>query len=295
MRITDFDIYKDLLMDKSGLVITPDKSYLLDSRLNPVARKWGYPSLEGMTQALQGVPDKDLVNDIIEAMTTNETSFFRDTRPFDTMKNFVIPYMAEKRASKRSFRLWSAAASSGQEAYSLAMIFTQLQASILKGFRFDIWATDISNEILEQARSGLYSQFEVQRGLPVDMLVSFFEQIDNKWQIKDEIKKMVKYDLFNLLDPMNSIGKFDIIFCRNVLIYFNEETKRIVLDNMAKQLEDDGVLFLGGAESVIGITDSFAPIPGERGVYAKPGSVHVAKEAPKPAPSAFGASGAAGA
>ena len=270
MRITEFDLYKNLLKEKSGLVITSDKSYLLDSRLSPVAKKWGYPSLEAMTTALQGVPDKDMVEDIVEAMTTNETSFFRDSKPFDLFRDFVLPFTQEKCAAQKNIRIWCAAASTGQEPYSLALILKELAETKMAGWNSNILATDLSNEVLEQAREGIYSQFEVQRGLPIQMLMNNFTQIEEKWQINEDIRNMVKYDTFNLLDNMTSLGTFDIIFCRNVLIYFDEETKAQILQRMAAQLDKNGILFLGGAETVLGITDAFKPVPEKRGIYVQP-------------------------
>ena len=235
MKITDFDIYKDLLKEKSGLVLSQDKSYLVESRLNPVAKKWGYDSLEAMTMTLQGVPDKELVRDIVEAMTTNETSFFRDSRPFDLFKDTVLKYMKEARAPRRRLRIWCAAASSGQEPYTIAMLLKEA-AMEFPGWSFEIIATDISHDILNLAREGRYTQFEVQRGLPIQLLMKYFTQDGDRWQIKDDIRKMVKYDYFNLLDPMTKLGTFDIIFCRNVLIYFDEQTKGAVLNKMAQQI-----------------------------------------------------------
>jgi chemotaxis protein methyltransferase CheR len=273
MRITDFDLYRDLLKERSGLVLGQDKSYLLDSRLSPIARKWGYPTLDAMTNALRGVPDKDLVNDIIEAMTTNETSFFRDNKPFEMFKEVVLKYMKENRASRKELRIWCAAASSGQEPYSIAMILKEAAAQF-PGWRFTIKATDISDQILNQAREGVYSQFEVQRGLPIQFLMKYFTQDEEKWRISNDIKAMVNYGNFNLLDNMAALGRFDVIFCRNVLIYFDEKTKASILERMGKQLESDGILFLGGAETVLGITEAFKPFPAQRGLYAQPGSVH---------------------
>ena len=276
MKITDFDIYKNLLKEKSGLVLTQDKAYLIESRLNPIAKKWGYDTLDAMTLAIQGVPDKNLIIDIVEAMTTNETSFFRDSRPFDVFKQTVLTYMKDARTTKRKLRIWCAAASSGQEPYTLAMLLKEAAADF-PGWSFEIYASDISHDILDQARQGKYSQFEVQRGLPIQLLMKYFTQDEDRWQINDEIRNMVKYDYFNLLDPMSRLGKFDIIFCRNVLIYFDEQTKGVVLDNMSRQIEQDGFLFLGGAETVLGITESFKPIPDVRGLYATQNSPHLEK------------------
>lgn len=278
MKLTDFDIYKDLLKEKSGLSLSQDKAYLLESRLNPIAKKWGFESLDAMTLKLRGVPDKQLINDIIEAMTTNETSFFRDMRPFDLFRDVVMAHMKTARATRRKVRIWCAAASSGQEPYTLAIILKEAAAQF-PGWSFEIVGTDISNDILALAKEGLYSQFEVQRGMPIVLLMKYFKQEGDKWRVNDEIRNMVKYEYFNLLDPMSRLGTFDIIFCRNVLIYFDEKTKAKVLENMAKQIENDGFLFLGGAETVLGITEAFKPVPGQRGIYAITGSPHLSASA----------------
>lgn len=284
MKLTDFDTYSDLLKKQSGLVLSEDKVYLLESRLNPVAKKWGYNSLETMTIALQGVPDKNLIVDIVEAMTTNETSFFRDTRPFDMFRDHLLTYMKEARSSKKRLRIWCAASSSGQEPYTLSMILKEAEATY-PGWNFDIVATDISHEILDQAREGIYTQFEVQRGLPIQLLMKYFTQLDDqKWQLNEDIRKMVKYSYFNLMDPMATMGMFDIILCRNVLIYFDEQTKGKVLEEMAKHIEPDGFLMLGGAETVMGITDAFAAVPDKRGVYARKDSPHLSGSTAPAAP-----------
>lgn len=273
MNISDFDIYKDLLKAKSGLVITQDKSYLLDSRLNPIARKWGYDSIAAMTQVLRGVPQKDLINDIVEAMTTNETSFFRDNKPFETFKSLVLPYYKKKGAGK--VRIWCAASSSGQEPYSLAMTLKEESAKY-PGMQFEIVATDISHEILGQAKEGIYTQFEVQRGLPITLLMKYFQQQpDNKWMISDDIKNMVEFKYFNLLDPLSNLGTFDIIFCRNVLIYFDQETKKDIIERQNQILARDGFYVLGGAETVLSLTEELKLIPETRGFYGKKDSEHV--------------------
>lgn len=266
MRINDFDIYAELLKEKSGLSLTPDKSYLIESRLTPVARQWGFETLDALTRALNGVPDPGLIKDVVEAMTTNETSFFRDSRPFDLFKKDLMDFMKSARADKKSLRIWCAACSSGQEPYSLAMILEEMK-HLLPGWRYEIIATDIDHKILDQAKKAQYSQFEVQRGLPIQMLMKYFEQKENNWLLKDSIKSKVQFKFFNLLDSMLLLGQFDIIFCRNVLIYFDVETKRATLDKMRKQLAGDGFLLLGGSETVLGITDSFVPAPNLRGLY----------------------------
>lgn len=271
MKIADFELYKDLLKEKSGLSLTQDKCYLLDSRLTPVAKKWGYASLEMMTTALRGVAKPDLIKDVIEAMTTNETSFYRDSKPFDQFRDVIIPHLIKTRGATKKVRIWCAAASSGQEPYSLAMLIKE-QGAKLAGWNFEIIGTDISMDILDIARKAEYSQFEVQRGLPIQMLMKYFEQKGDKWALKSEIKSMVQYKYFNLLDSMAAMGRFDIIFCRNVLIYFDRETKGKVLQNMTALMPDDGFVFLGGAETVLGVTDALKPMENTRGIYIKPNS-----------------------
>jgi len=277
MRISDFDLYKDLLKEKSGLTLTPDKSYLLDSRLTPVARKWNYANLEVMTMALRAMPPADLLKDVVEAMTTNETSFYRDSKPFDQFRDIIIPHLLKTRPSKR-VRIWCAASSTGQEPYSLAMLIKE-NAAKLPGWNFEIVATDIDTTVLESARKAEYSQFEVQRGLPIQMLMKYFEQKADRWALKQEIKSMVQFKYFNLLEPMATLGKFDIIFCRNVLIYFDRDTKAKVLQNMSTLIPDDGFVILGGAETVLGITDAFKPMDNTRGIYIKPSSTATAAPA----------------
>lgn len=277
MRVADFELYRDLLREKSGLTLTPEKSYLIDSRLTPIARKWNYANLEVMTIALRAMPPKELVRDVVEAMTTNETSFFRDSKPFDQFRDVIMPHFMKTRTNKK-LRIWCAAASSGQEPYSLSMLIKE-NAAKFSGWNFEIIGTDISEDILDIAKKGEYTQFEVQRGLPIQMLMKYFEQKGDRWHIKQEIKSMVQYKYFNLLDPMTMLGKFDIIFCRNVLIYFDKEMKAKVLQNMSGLLPEDGFVILGGAETVLGITDAFKPMPNTRGIYIKPTNMTAAAPA----------------
>ena len=274
MRLPVFDIYAEILKNKSGLSITSDKSYLLESRLAPIAKAWDYASVEAMGADLQFSSNHKVIEEIVDAMTTNETFFFRDTKPFDIFKNVVMPYMAQAREAKRQFKIWSAAASSGQEPYSLAMILKDA-GTPWSGWNLDFLATDLSPSILEQAKLGRYSQFEVQRGLPIQMLMNHFKQDGDRWDLNSDIKNMIKFDLFNLLDNPSRFGVFDVIFCRNVLIYFDAETKTQVFKKLANQLAPDGFLFLGGAETVLGLTDEFKPYPNQRGLYVRADSVHL--------------------
>jgi chemotaxis protein methyltransferase CheR len=266
MRPEDFDFISKLVKERSGLVLTSDKAYLLESRLMPVARKRGLKGLEDLVQVLRNSRDEALAREITEAMTTNESFFFRDVKPFDQFRDMVLPYMMEKRAAQKSFRIWSAASSSGQESYSLAMIMKEMGPK-LAGWKIDIVGTDISTEMLEKAKAGVYSQFEVQRGLPIQLMVKYFKKKDEMWQIDAGIRAMVQYREFNLLHDLRSLGKFDVVFCRNVLIYFDQPTKGRVLDSVASMMPDDGFLYLGGAETVLGISDKFKPVPNQRGIY----------------------------
>ncbi len=267
MRVEDFDMFSTLLKQRSGLVLTRDKAYLLESRLMPVARKWNMKGLEELAATVRTRKDEALLRDITEAMTTNESSFFRDQKPFDQFKQVVLPKLMEARAAKRSIRIWSAACSSGQEAYSLAMLLSEESAK-MAGWRIEIVGTDISSEMVERSKSGIYTQFEVQRGLPIQMLVKHFKQQGDKWQISPQLRQMVSFREYNLLGDLSGLGQFDIVFCRNVLIYFDQPTKAKVLEAIARQMPKDGVLYLGGAETVLGITDRFKPVEGQRGLYS---------------------------
>ncbi|HEY3149233.1 MAG TPA: protein-glutamate O-methyltransferase CheR [Dongiaceae bacterium] len=266
MTVTDFEFICQILRERSGLVLTNDKAYLLESRLLPVARKWKLATFDDLVRTIRTRMDEAVIRDVVEAMTTNESFFFRDTKPFDQFKQLVLPAMLKNRASSRTIRIWSAACSSGQEPYSLAMILSEMAAQ-LTGWKIEIVGTDLSTEILTRAKEGMYSQFEVQRGLPITMLVKYFAQIGDRWQINAKMRGMVQYREFNLLQDPTPLGRFDVVFCRNVLIYFDQPTKTRVLNNVAKLMPEDGFLFLGGAETVLGITDKFQMVPGQRGVY----------------------------
>ncbi len=284
MKSEDFQFIAALLKERSGLILTSDKVYLLESRLIPVARKRGLKGLDDLVDTIRKAKPEPLIADVTEAMTTNESFFFRDAKPFDLFRDTVLPHILSARSNK-IFRIWCAAASTGQEPYSLAMILKE-QSAKLTGWKYEIVGTDLSREVLERAKSGLYSQFEVQRGLPIQMLVKYFEKKDDQWQIKPEIRAMVQYKELNLLHDLKALGNFDVVFCRNVLIYFDQATKGRILENISKLMPNDGMLFLGGAETVLGISDRFKPVPGQRGVYCQMnapaglGSVKAAEPAP---------------
>jgi chemotaxis protein methyltransferase CheR len=270
---SDYDFIRKLLKLRSGLVLSAEKHYLVESRLLPLARKHGLSNLTGLVAALKGRDCEPLTVEVVEAMTTNESFFFRDKLPFDHFRDTVMPQMMKARASARRIRIWCAAAATGQEPYSLAMALREMSKE-LAGWRVEIVATDISNEVLEKARSGIYSQFEVQRGLPVMLLIKYFAQVGEMWQIAPELRAMVQFKQLNLLHPFSQLGSFDIVYCRNVLIYFDQETKIDVLDRIADVIEDDGYLALGGAETVVGLTRAFQPVPDKRGLYAPASAVN---------------------
>jgi chemotaxis protein methyltransferase CheR len=266
MKEEDFDLLATLVKQRSGLVLTRDKAYLLESRLMPVARKLGLKDLEELCNSLRDKREEKIVVSVTEAMTTNETFFFRDQKPFDQFRKVVLPHLINARAGKKHLRIWSAASSTGQEAYSIAMILTE-EAAKMPGWKFDIIGTDLSSEVVEKARVGIYNQFEVQRGLPVTMLVKFFKQDGDKWQISEAIRNMVQFRNMNLLGDWGAMGTFDVVFCRNVLIYFDPPTKTKILEKISTLISPDGVLFLGGAEAVLGITDRFKIVEAHKGLY----------------------------
>jgi chemotaxis protein methyltransferase CheR len=267
MTPLDYDYLRKLVRERSGLVLSADKQYLVESRLLPVARKCGLSGLSEVVQKLRGPNGQKLAVEVVEAMMTNESFFFRDKLPFEHFRDTIVPTLMAARAHQRRIRIWCAAASTGQEPYSLAMCLKEMAPKVA-GWRFDILATDLSTEVLEKAKTGIYSQFEVQRGLPIQLLIKYFTQIGESWQIAPDIRSMVQFRPFNLLNDFTGLGAFDVVFCRNVLIYFDQPTKISMLDRIARTVERDGYLILGAAETVVGLTDSFKPIADRRGLYA---------------------------
>jgi chemotaxis protein methyltransferase CheR len=260
----DYDFLRKLLKERSGLDLSADKQYLVESRLIPLARRAGLPGIAELVAKIR-TGAAALTSEVVEAMTTNETFFFRDKIPFDHLREAILPALVQARASRRSLRIWCAASSTGQEPYSIAMCVKEFAG--LSGWRVEIVATDLSQEVLEKSKAGLYSQFEVQRGLPIQMLVKHFTQTGELWQLNADIRAMVQHRQLNLLQDFSHLGTFDVIFCRNVLIYFDQETKVSIFERMSRMLEPDGVLALGAAETVVGISDAFKPYPERRGLY----------------------------
>jgi chemotaxis protein methyltransferase CheR len=267
----DFAFLRKLLKERSGLVLPAEKQYLAESRLLPLARKHGMSTLGELVQRLKTPHSAALTAQVVESMTTNETYFYRDKLPFDHFRDTIMPALIAARARDKRIRIWCAAASTGQEPYSLAMTVKGMAAE-LAGYKVQILATDLNGDVLARAREGIYSQFEVQRGLPIQQLVKYFEQSGERWQITQELRGMVQFRPLNLLADFKPIGIFDVVFCRNVLIYFDQATKTDVLERMARQIADDGYLVLGAAETVVGLTETFKPVADKRGLYAPRGA-----------------------
>ena len=265
MTPPDYEYLRKLLKDHSGLDLSADKQYLIESRLLPLSRKAGLSGISELVQKMKG-GSTAIIAQVVEAMTTNETFFFRDKVPFDHFRDSIMPEILKARASRKSLRIWCAAGSTGQEPYSLAMCLKEMGAA-LAGWRVEILATDLSQEVIEKSKAGIYSQFEVQRGLPIQMLVKYFKQNGELWQINADVRAMIQHRPLNLLHDFSQLGVFDVIFCRNVLIYFDQETKIKIFDRLAKVVEPDGFLVLGAAETVVGLTDAFKPYPERRGLY----------------------------
>ncbi|WP_298106129.1 protein-glutamate O-methyltransferase CheR [Bradyrhizobium sp.] len=265
MTPSDFEYLRKLLRDQSGLDLSADKQYLIESRLVPLAKNSSLAGISELVQKMKGGSSL-LVTQVVEAMTTNETFFFRDKVPFDHFPDVIIPDILRARSSRKSIRIWCAAGSTGQEPYSLAMCLREMGTALV-GWRIEIVATDLSKEVLEKSKAGIYSQFEVQRGLPIQLLVKYFKQQGELWQINDDIRAMVQHRQLNLLHDFSQLGTFDVVFCRNVLIYFDQETKTNIFGRLAKATAADGYLVLGAAESVVGLTDSFQPCLDRRGLY----------------------------
>ena len=278
-----FDALCEFLRRQSGLVMEPSKKYLVESRVMPIVRREKLSSLDELVLILQRGQSPKIAKDVVEAMTINETYFFRDKSPFDQFRSVMLPAMIAARQSERRLRIWSAAASTGQEAYSLAMILEE-HAARMPGWKIDIVGTDLSDQVVEKAKKGIYSQFEVQRGLPTPMLLRHFNQIGDSWQISEAMRSKVQFRQMNLLSDYTALGRFDIIFCRNVLIYFDAARKMDILGRMTRILASDGFLTLGASESLIGLKTDLVAHPENRGIFMRnttPAPAQETKYAPR--------------
>jgi chemotaxis protein methyltransferase CheR len=266
MEPAQFTFISELMKKRSGLVLTPDKAYLLESRLMPLARHYGCDSVPALIDLVASRGREDLIREITEAMTTNESSFFRDSKPFDYLRKELLPSLVAD-GKRSSLRIWSAACSTGQEAYSVGICLREEETHTAK-LRCEIVATDLASKVVDKAKEAIYSQFEAQRGLPVQLLIKYFTQLPNTcWEVKPTLRDMVTFKLQNLLENYDTLGKFDLVFCRNVLIYFNEASRIGVIERIGRSLLPGGYLFVGSTEALPEKVRMFEPITACRGLY----------------------------
>ena len=263
LSTVDCDRIRTLVRQRSGIVLEEEKAYLVETRLSALARREGFASLETLLAKFQAQPSNGLQQKVVEAMTTNETSFFRDVQPFEALRQVVLPELLQRRAQERQLFIWCGAASSGQEPYSLAMLLRE-HFPTLATWNVRMLATDLSLDVLQRARRGLYSQVEVNRGLPARLLVKFFVKQGLEWQLNDDVRGMVEYRPLNLIESWPAMPSPDIAVLRNVLIYFDVETKKVILGKIRRLLRPDGYLFLGGAETTMNLDDAFERVPFDR-------------------------------
>ncbi len=264
-----FDFIRGLVMSDAGIVLEPGKEYLVDSRLGPLARREGIESIDVMVSTVRSGRNPDLRRKLVEAMTTNETTFFRDTDPFEYLATTILPKLIESRRAIRQLRIWYAAASTGQEPYSVSMLIREKFPELIAWTLTQI-GTDFCRPALERAKAGRYSQVEVNRGLPAPLLVKYFDKRGMEWEIKDDIRRMVSYSELNLNAAWPSLGQFDIVFIRNVMIYFDPDAKKRILGNIFNLLPPDGHMFLGAAETTFNLDERFVRADnGRAGCYKK--------------------------
>ncbi|HUO22025.1 MAG TPA: protein-glutamate O-methyltransferase CheR [Caulobacteraceae bacterium] len=273
MTAQEIAFIADLVRRRSGVVVDVEKTYLIESRLAPVARREGFPGVSGLIREIAERRDEKLIWPVVEAMASTETLFFRDRTPFDQLRNDILPVLARTRQDP--IRVWSVGCATGQEPYSLAMLIDE-ERSAHAGLRVDLFASDLSERCLEKAHSGLYTQFEVQRGLPSRLLIKYFDKVDDAWVLSPRIRQMVRWRRMNLMSDLKGVGPFDVIFCRNVISAFEDVTRKAVLEQLASTLAPDGFLILGLSEPVLGLTEALRPVPGRRGLYVRTPNSRVA-------------------
>jgi chemotaxis protein methyltransferase CheR len=266
MRREDLEALRQLVQAKSGVLIDPAKTYLVESRLGPLARREGFATHTDLFNAVREKREDRLIWAVTEAMTSNETAFFRDRAVFDVFRTEVLPRLAAGRRG-HPIRIWSAACASGQEPYSLAMMIEE-EAAQLAGSKIELFASDLSEACLEKARSGLYTQFEVQRGLPIRLLLRYFEREGEMWRLSRALMQQVRWRRINLLADLRPLGKYEVIFCRNVIGSFDPISRKRVLIQMASLVADDGYLVLGAQETAEDI-DGLHPVSGAAGLYSR--------------------------
>jgi chemotaxis protein methyltransferase CheR len=266
LTLQAFDYLRSLLHDRSAIVLSQDKLYLAEARLGALARQEGYAGPEAVVEALRAGNDRELVRLVIEAMTTNETSFFRDKAPFQMLQKRILPELIAARSSQRQLRIWSAACSSGQEVYSIAMLIRDHFPSLLS-WDLRLLATDLNEEMLDRARTGRFSALEVSRGLPPDLLLRHFTYSGTCWVIQEPLRRMVEFKALNLNASWIGLGLFDLILLRNVLIYFDTLTKKTILVRLRQHLRLEGCLMLGTAETALNLDNGYESVHGENATY----------------------------
>ena len=265
----DFGYVRDLVREKAAIVIEPGKEYLVESRLGLVAREEGFGSLDLLVAELRAKPSNGLHRKVVDAMTTNETTFFRDVHPFEALRLQIVPQLIAARQAQRQLSIWCAACSTGQEPFTIAMILRE-HFPALAGWNIRILATDLSRDVLARARAGRYSQLEVNRGLPARYMIKHFRKEGMEWQIGDSIREMVEFRELNLIESWPGLPLMDVVFMRNVLIYFDVDTKRTILGKVRRVLRPDGILFLGGAETTMNLDDAYQRLALGKAVCYRP-------------------------
>lgn len=265
MNTTTFEYVRQLVLTRSAIVLEAGKEYLVESRLLPLAKVHGFSSIDEFVASMTGNSFGTMHRQTVEAMTTNETSFFRDIHPFEALRKQIIPELIAAKSATRQLNIWCAAASTGQEPYSMAMLFRE-HFPELRNWKVTFLATDLSNGVLAKARSGRYGQLEVNRGLPAPMLVKYFTKDGTEWIVKDELRTMIDYRELNLIEPWPAMPTLDLVMIRNVLIYFDVPTKKKILSNIRQRLAPHGYLMLGGAETTMGLDDQFERVQIDRGI-----------------------------
>jgi chemotaxis protein methyltransferase CheR len=269
MTAHDFEYVCRLVRDRSAVVLEAGKEYLVEARLGPLAGEFGHGSVTELVGRLRAGGDGGLTTRVVEAMVTNETLFFRDGQPFETLRKTVLPGLIARRAAERRLDVWCAASSTGQEPYSLALLLRE-HFPELSGWRVNVLATDLSSEVLGRARAGRYTQLEVNRGLPAALLVKYFRQHGREWELAEDVRRMVEFRELNLAGPWPGLPRMDLVFLRNVMIYFDVETKKAILGRVLRVLRPDGYLLLGTAETTHGLSDSFRRVEALKGGFYQP-------------------------
>lgn len=260
----DFAFVQKLVMDRAAIVLNESKEYLVESRLTALARKKKLDSLGALLAEAKNGKQNGLLDEIIDAMTTNETSFLRDVHPFEMMRKIVLPDLIRKRQVEKKLHIWCGASSSGQEPYTIAMMLREHFWETLRDWSVVFIASDLSTEMLDRARAGSYSQLEVNRGLPAPLLVKYFDKDGSNWQVRDEIREMVDFRQINLVKDWPTMPPLDLVLMRNVLIYFDVPTKKKVLARVRERMRPDGYLFLGGAETTLNLDEAFERVQGDK-------------------------------